>query len=219
MLSFGQRARGIFGTEISSILLTYTNVEKKKVYYSFMYFFPKQIVLSPDQKVVFLMIPSTLIYNCVMGRRVAAARTTVALQAEQVALTQLRLTDTAHTYPVRDAVTHPWSWRLSKTFFASQHPTRSYHANLVCAWMRSLHHILGLKQIQRILPFVCMCCSFSAWWSDKFLELSRNLLTSNIFNNLLIQFQVCLSIALFPLSCFNVYLSFQMSLLSCVVFQ
>lgn len=41
---------------------------------------------------------------------------------------------------------------------------------------------------------VRVCCSFSSGWSDKFLELSRNLLTSNIFNKLLILFQVCLKL-------------------------
>lgn len=154
-----------------------------------------------------------------MGRRVAPARTSLALQAEQVALTQLRETDPAQTYPIRDTVTHPWSWRLLKTCFAPQQTARSCHANLICGWMRSLYH---LKRIQRILPiffFVCVYCSFSSWWSDKFLELSRNLLTSNIFNNLFIHFQVCLAIALFPFSCFSIHLPFQMSLLYCDDFQ
>lgn len=44
--------------------------------------------------------PASQSYNCIMGRRVGIARATLALQAEQVAVTQLKETDTAQTYPL-----------------------------------------------------------------------------------------------------------------------
>lgn len=120
--------------------------------------------------------------------------------------------------PIRDKVTPPWSQRLPEASFAFQQTARPCQANLIYVSMGSLHHILHLEQDpKKTLHF--LRCFFSSWWSEKFPELSVKLLTSNLFNKLLIYFQVCLAIVLSPFSSFNTLLLFKMSLLSCVDFQ
>lgn len=120
--------------------------------------------------------------------------------------------------PIRDKVTPRWSQSLPEASFAFQQTAKPCQANLIYVSMGSLHHILHLKQDpKKTLHF--LCCFFSSWWSEKFPELSVKLLTSNLFNKLLIYFQVCLAIVLSPFSSFNILLLFKMSLLSCVDFQ
>lgn len=168
MLFFGQRPGGIFGIDTCNIWLTYTNVEKIKVYYSSVHFFPKKIALSPDQWVVFdsqHCDPTTASWGG--GRQQPGpgwlCRQSRWLWHSSEEQTLLKPTQLGVPWPI------PGDGGYKKCSLPQQ-TARSYQAHLIHGQMRSLYHILGLIQIQRTLPCVFVCCSFTSWWSDIFLE-------------------------------------------------
>lgn len=221
MSFFAYRPGDIFGIEINSVWLAYLHEcwEKKSLLEFYVHFFSKRAAHSPWSVGGFFgdsqhRGPTTASWG---GGWEWPEQPWLCMQSRYL-WHNLEKHCYCSRLPIRDKVTPLWSQRLPEASFAFQQTARPCQANLIYVSMGSLHHILRLKQDpKKTLHFPC--CFFSSWWSDKFPELSVKLLTSNLFNKLLIYFQVCLAIVLSPFSCFNILLLFKMSLLSCVDFQ
>lgn len=110
MTSFiGYRPGDIFGIEKFAWYI-YTNVQKRKVYYSSRSNASTSFQVGCTFRLIiglFFGVPSdTVLQLQHIGSGLWMVRTTLALQAEQVAVTQLRETHTAKTYPL--GMIYPW---------------------------------------------------------------------------------------------------------------
>lgn len=185
-----------------------------------MYFFSKQIALSPHQGVIFLVIPSTVILQLRHGEEGGTSQNQPGFAGRAGGSDTAQRNRSCSNVPNQGYSDSPLELEVAKNMLCPSTDCKI----IPCKPDLWVNEILipfktDSKNTAYFFFFVCVYCSFSSWWSDKFLELSRNLLTSNIFNNLFVHFQVCLAIALFPFSCFNIHLPFQMSLLYCDDFQ